>query len=99
MACSVACLGAPSKRWMYTEKALYLHLELLSICSNCSAVLIVIGACQGMTHLSSKDLPSMVKVTTHEFQSTTSENEENHSIPSNIPCVRVGAIRKAISQT
>ena len=45
-----------------------------------------------MTHLSSKDSPSMVKVTTHEVQSTTGENEENHSIPSNIPWVKVGMI-------
>ena len=45
-----------------------------------------------MIHLSSKDSPSMVKVTTHEVQFTTSENKENHSIPSNIPCVKVGTI-------
>ena len=49
-----------------------------------------------MTHLSSKDLPSMVKVTTHEVQFTTGENKENHSIPSNIPCVKVGTIQKAM---
>ena len=63
MACCVACSGAPSRGWMYTAKALCLHLGLLSICSNCSVVLIVIGGHQSMTHLSSKDSPSMVKVT------------------------------------
>ena len=52
-----------------------------------------------MTHLSSKDSPSLGKVTTREVQFTTSENKENHSIPSNIPCVMVGTIQKAISQT
>ena len=92
MACSVACSGAPSRGWIYTEKALHLHFRLLSICSNCSVVLIVIGGCRGIIHLSSKDSPSMVKVTTHEVQFTTSENQENYSIPSKIPCVKVGII-------
>ena len=71
MACSIACLGAPSRGWMYTAKALCLHLGSLSICSNCSAVLIVIGGYEGVTHLSSKDSPSMVKVTTREGQFKT----------------------------
>ena len=99
MACSVTCSGAPSKGWMYTAKALHLHFGLLSICSNCSAVLIVIGGHQGMIHLSSKDSPSMAKVTTHKVQYTTNENKENHSIPSNIPWVKVGTIRKTMLQT
>ena len=64
MACSVACSGAPSRGRMYTVKALCLHFGLLSICSNCSAVLNVMGGHQGMTNLSTKDSPSMVKVTT-----------------------------------
>ena len=92
MACNVACSGAPSRGRMYTEKALHLHLGSLSICSNCSTVLIVIGGCQSMIHLSLKDSLSMVKVKIHEVPSTTSENEENHSILSNIPCVKVGTI-------
>ena len=52
-----------------------------------------------MTHLSSKDSPSMVKVTTREVQFTTGENEENHLIPSNILYVKVGTTQKAILQT
>ena len=98
MACSVACSGAPSTGRMCTVKALHLHLGLISICSNCSMVLIVIGGYQGMINLSSKDSLSMIKVKTCEVQSTTSANKENHSIPSNIPCVKVGTIRKAMSQ-
>ena len=90
MACSVAYSGAPSRGRIYTAKALHLHLGSLSICSNCSVVLIVMGGHQGMTHLSFKDSPSMVKVTIREVQFTTGENKENHSIPSNIPCVQVG---------
>ena len=43
MACSIACSGAPSRGQMQIVKALHLHLGLLSICSNCSAVLIVMG--------------------------------------------------------
>ena len=50
-------------------------------------------------HLSSKDLPSMVKVTIRKIQYTTSEKKENHSIPSNIPCVKVGKIQKTMYQT
>ena len=98
MACNVGCSGAPSRGWMYTVKALCFHFGLLSICSNCSKVLIVIRGCQGMIYISSKDSPSMVKVTTREVQFTTSENDKNYSIPSNIPCVKVGTIRKAMSQ-
>ena len=41
----------------------------------------------------------MVKVTTREVQFTTSENKENHFIPSNIPCVKVGKIWKTMLQT
>ena len=85
MACSVACSGAPSRGQMYIGKALHLHLGLLSICSNYSMVLIIIGGCQGMIHLSSKDSQSMVKVMIYEIQFTTGENKENHSILSNIP--------------
>ena len=72
MACSVAYSGAPSRGQIYTAKALHLHLRLLSICSNCSVVLIVIKGRRGVTHLSSRDSPSMVKVTIHEVQSATS---------------------------
>ena len=99
MACSVACSGSPSRGQIYTAKALHLHLGLLSICSNYSVVLTVIGGCQGVTHLSSKDLPSMAKVTTYEVQSTTGDKKEDHSIPSNIPCVKVGTIQKVMSKT
>ena len=98
MACSVACLGAPSKGRMYIAKALHLHMGSLSICLNCSAVLIVIGGHPGMTHLSSKYSPSMVKVKIYEMQFTTGENKENYSITSNIPWFKVGTIRKTISQ-
>ena len=45
-----------------------------------------------MIHLSSKDSPSMVKVTIHEIQFTIGENKENHSIASNIPWAKVGTI-------
>ena len=99
MAFSVVCSGAPSRGWMYTAKDLHLHLGSLSICSKCSVVLIVMGGHQGMIHLSSKDSPSMVKVTIREVQFTMGENKENHSIPNNIQYDKVGTIRKAISQT
>ena len=51
-----------------------------------------------MIHLSSKDSPSMVKITTCKVLFTNGENKENHSIPSNIPCVKVGTIWKAMLQ-
>ena len=66
MACSIGCSGALSRGQMYTVKALYLHLGLLSIYSNCSTMPIVVGRHRGVTHLSSKDSPAMVKVTIHE---------------------------------
>ena len=84
MACSVVYLDAPSRGQIQIAKALHLHFGFLSIFSNYSVVLIVMEGCQGMIYLSSKDSPSMVKVTTHEVQSKTSENEENRFIPSNI---------------
>ena len=93
------CSGAPSRGWMCTAKALNLHFGLLSICANRSLVLIVIGGHGSMTYLSSKDSPSMVKVTNHKVQFKTCENEENHSIPSNIPCGKVDTIRKTMLQT
>ena len=80
MASNVICSGAPSRGRIYREKAMHLHLGLLSIRSNCSAVLIVIRGHQSMIHVSSKDSPSMVKVTTHEVQFTTGENKEDNSI-------------------